>query len=87
MDEDIVIPLGIFGGFFLLIAFNTLTKTCGRVVCHWRDVTLKIRMVDEGFRPDEIAQVFNADRAGEKQPRHAHKPPVRQPTLAKQIHA
>ena len=83
MEEEIVIPLGIFGGFFLLLAFNTFAKSCERIACHWREVSLKIRMVDEGFRPHEIEQVVTAGRRGPERPKQSHKPPVREPVLAK----
>ena len=33
-----------------------------RVICHWRDVSLKIRLVERGLQPWEIAQIVNAGR-------------------------
>ena len=82
MDEEFVI-LGIFGGFFFLLAFHVFVKGCERVLSQWRDVSLKMRLVEEGFRADEIEQVVNAGRRLRKCAKPKHQPPVREPAFAK----
>ncbi len=64
MDEVamLVIPLTIFGGPLIVWIVSILSKSLVRIVCHWRDVDLKIRLVERGLTPAEIEQVINAGR-------------------------
>lgn len=83
-DEEILIPIVAIGGPLLLVAYNITAKTLSRVVCHWRDTTLKIRLAETGFSPTEIERVVSASsresgrraqNAGPQQTK-AEKPPI-----------
>ena len=82
MHEDTLIPLALFCGLFGVIALQILAKAVTRVICHWRDVSLKMQMIEAGFGPSEIEQVMNSGRWEKSAPGSARIPPVRKPTFA-----
>ncbi len=64
MDEIamLVIPLTILGGPMIVFIVHILAKSMVQMVCHWKDVDLKIRLVERGMTPAEIEQVLDAGR-------------------------
>jgi hypothetical protein len=58
MDEPFIIPIVLFACIFTTAIVGILARTFATVVCHWRDVSLKMRMVDAGFSPADIEQVI-----------------------------
>ena len=64
MDEVamLVIPLTILGGPMIVFIVHILAKSLVQMVCHWKDVDLKVRLVERGMTPAEIEQVINAGR-------------------------
>ena len=62
MNPGILIPIVLFGCVFGVAVVAILAKTLAQVVCHWRDATLKIRMVDAGYTATEIERVMSARR-------------------------
>jgi hypothetical protein len=72
----ILIPIVLFGCVFSVAIVAILAKTFAQVVCHWRDVSLKIHMVDAGYTASEIERVMSA-RRGEINGTELDVPPVR----------
>jgi hypothetical protein len=75
MDEIamLVIPLTILGGPMIVFIVHILAKSMVQMVCHWKDVDLKIRLVERGMTPAEIERVLDA---GRYEKAHGKKPPV-----------
>ena len=75
MDEVamLVIPLTILGGPMIVFIVHILAKSLVQIVCHWKDVDLKVRLVERGMTPAEIEQVISAGRL---QKVDGKKPPV-----------
>jgi hypothetical protein len=72
MDEVamLVIPLTILGGPMIVFIVHIMAKSLVQIVCHWKDVDLKVRLVERGMTPAEIEQVICAGRnqVGSKKP-------------------
>jgi hypothetical protein len=64
MDEVamLVIPLTILGGPMIVLIVHILAKSLVQMVCHWRDVDLKVRLLERGMTPAEIEQVICAGK-------------------------
>jgi hypothetical protein len=63
MDEGHVLTLLIvFAVPTIAIVTKIVCKSLVRVVCHWRDVSLKMRLVERGMDPLDIEQIVNAGR-------------------------
>lgn len=59
-EEELMVAIaGMVAG---VVIFRFLTTMATRVICHWRDVSLKIRMIESGMSGDEIEQVVLAGR-------------------------
>ena len=83
MEEEIVIPILFIGGTLVLIAFNIAFKTVSKTICHWRDNSLKIRLVEAGLSADEVERIVMATPGHRKRPSSNHvrrhsagKPPI-----------
>ena len=84
MNDDVLIPIVLFGCLFGVVAIQIIAKTLAQVVSHWRDVSLKMRMIDAGFSPYDIEQVLNAGRSGKIPCGDDKLPPIRKPGVSKQ---
>ncbi len=58
-EEAFVALAGMVLAFFIIRQFTMMAT---RIVCHWRDVSLKLRMVDAGLGSDEIERVVLVGR-------------------------
>lgn len=80
--EDEFIPIiviaSIVGSFFMM---RTVVRGLVQIVCHWRDVSLKMRLVDQGVGADEIERIVLAGRGSETLP-PAPEPAVKKPRPA-----
>lgn len=60
-EEVLMILFGMpLAAFIVFITFHSLVRIC----CHWRDVSLKIRLAERGMSAVEIEQVVLAGRGG-----------------------
>ncbi len=77
MNAGILIPIVLFGCVFGVAVVAILAKTFAEVACHWRDSTLKMRMVDAGYTAMEIERVLKARREDGTDTDAFDVPPVR----------
>ncbi len=61
-DEEMIVAISITGIIGVIIIVNAICRTTTRVLCHWADTTLKMRLVSAGMTADEIEQVVVASR-------------------------
>lgn len=61
-EMSIAIIAIVFGCPLLGVLGSVFLRALARVVCHWRDVQLKIRLADQGMSAHEIQQVVQAGR-------------------------
>ena len=66
-DEEMAIACTaiVFGTPMLIIVASIFIKGLVRVVCHSRDVSLKIRLAERGMSAPEIEQIVRAGRFDE----------------------
>ena len=58
-DEVFVVICAMIAGVFVV---KILANTVSRTICHWCDVSLKMRLVEAGMAPKEIEQVLLAGK-------------------------
>ena len=63
-DEEMAIAVVaiVFGVPMVIITTSIVVKGIVKVMCHWRDVSLKIRLAERGMPAYEIEQVVQAGR-------------------------
>jgi hypothetical protein len=95
-DEEAFIVIAIMAGISFMVVSGIVCRSIVRMVSHWRDVSLKLQLVERGFTPDQIEQVVLAGRweqgprrTGDQQPRSngifcrsAERSPDTQPEIA-----
>ena len=72
-----LIPVVLFGGIFAVVVVAILAKTFAQVVCHWQNVSLKMRLADAGYSAEEIERIIDA-RPGDTDPEF-DVPPAKKP--------
>jgi hypothetical protein len=77
-NPDLAVPLMLFVLIFGIVALKILAESLTKIVCHWRDVSLKMRMLDAGFSASEIERLTGAAGA----PATESSKPVGKPMLA-----
>lgn len=62
MDDSIAIPLIIASAITAVSVCHIVSRAVTRGVRHWREVTLKIRLLEAHMSADEIVRIVNAGR-------------------------
>ena len=67
-DEEMAIAVVaiVFGCPMLVIISSIVMKGIVRILCHWRDVSLKIRLAERGMTALEIESIVSAGRLDSK---------------------
>lgn len=92
-EMALMIPMLAIGGSFLIALVAVLSNAVSKVFMHWRDVSLKIRLVESGMNAEEIERIVHASSSRRTNARsrrmacasHDSKPPVHADIKAKQI--
>lgn len=76
MPEDIAIPLIIAAAITIVSVCHIVCQAITRGLRHWREVTLKLRLLDTPMSADEIVRIVNAGRgkSGREVPEKPQKP-------------
>ena len=85
MSPAIIIPTVLFCSVFGVAVVAILSKAFTDIACHWRDVSLKTRMVEAGYSAAEIERVVSTRPGGGS--RESEMPPIRKPLPAAKMTA